>query len=97
MPTDSGPAREILAHLEAIDGEALGHARHEVEHFYAALGRHPAGREPLPRQSRHVGLDHVERRRGRGRRIERIAALREQTRARLRGERMRRRDNTFDR
>ena len=49
--------------------------------------------EPLAGEPRHIRLDHVERRGGRSRRVEGVAALLQQRRARLRGERMRCRDH----
>ena len=89
------PARQILAFGEAIDRKALRHARHEIEHPDAPLGGDPAGREPRARQARtctarrHSALLLLlllHRRRCR---------LGQQPRARLCGERMRRRDDAF--
>ena len=90
-------ARQILTLAEALGRKTRRHARHEVEHPDALLRRDPAGRKARTREPRHVGLDHIERGGGRGRSIERIAAIAEHPRAGLRGERMRRRNDTLGR
>jgi len=90
-------AREVLAPREALDRQLEGHARDEVERAHALLLRDIGRRLAHAREARHEGLGDVERGRGRGDRVEGVAALAQDLRPGLRGQRMGRGDDAVDR
>jgi hypothetical protein len=90
-------ARQLLAIAEALGGKFRRHFGNEIERADAPLGGDIAGRHPHAGKAGHIGLDDVERRGGRRRGIERIAAGAQDAGAGLRRQRMRRRYHAMER